>query len=328
MKSAPLIGSGVIPAYAGRCRAKSDLSSIVNREGSSPFCERLRRKILRPAQFRFLFAALAAVSVLAHADTAMLPASPSGPILKMDYAGHPENDMRIADFLYFVALISPEPVTISESPTNTLRVRVAAIRQESGKDRFSMNLAFNVSGQGFRHYAIDQSENLRRQSRRLATGKTLEKQLDYIRYEGPGKGWLEVEGRVEGEVKTVTTVRLHFNDGDAASPVAIGLKDVRSVDGVLKFENELVARVNILEFTRDGTPPRMGVHVDSVKRRDAGDNLFQKLKGQVVGRIANMLINPITIRQVGNDTMLNFGRALLNRDVAFTFPAAENSQSN
>ena len=274
----------------------------------------------------FLCAALAAVAVLAHAETAISPAPPSGPVLKLDYTGQPENDMRIADFLYFVALISPEPVTISESPANTLRVRVAAVRQESREGRFSMSLAFDVSGRGFRHYAIEQSEILRRQSRRLAAGKMLEKQLDYIRYEGPGKGWLEVEGRIEGDVKTVTAVRLHF-DGDAASPVTIGLKDVRSVDGVLKFENELVARVNSLEFTRDGTPPRMGVHVGSVKRRGAGDSLLQKLKGQFVGMVANLLISPIAIRQTGNDTMLNFGRALLDRDATFTFPAAENLKS-
>ena len=274
-----------------------------------------------------LFAALAAVTLLSPVDAAVSSAPPSGPVLKLDYAGRPGNDVRIADFLYFVALISPEPMTISESPTNTLGVRATAIRQESGKDRFSMSLAFDVSGQGFRHYAIDQSDLLRSQSRRLAAGKTLERQLDYIRYEGAGTGWLEVEGRIEGGVKTVTVVRLRFNDGDGGSPLTIGLKDVRSVDGALKSENELVARVNILEFTRGGTPPRMGVHVGSVKRRDAGNNLFQNFKGHFIGMVANMLIPPIEIQQIGNDTMLNFGQALLNRDATFTFPAAENLKS-
>jgi len=275
----------------------------------------------------FLSAALAAVSVPARGDIAVSQDSPSGPVLTLNYTGQPGNDIRIADFLYFVALISPEPVMISESPTNTLMVHVESMRQESRKDCFLINLAFDVSGHGFLHYAIDQSENFRRQARRLATGTKLEKQLDYIRYEGPGKGWLNVEGRIDGSGKTVTTVRLHFNDRGAASPVTIGLKDVRSVEGVLKFENELVARVNMLEFVRDGKPPRMGVRIDSVKRRDVGDNLFQNLKGQFVGMVANMLIKPITIRQIGNDTMLSFGRALLNRDATFTFPAAVNLKS-
>lgn len=274
----------------------------------------------------FFAALLAGVTVLGSVGAAVSPAPPSGPVLKLDYAGRPENDIRIADFLYFVALISPEPVTVSESATNTLSVRVAAIRQESGKDRFSMSLAFDVSGQGFRHYAIDLSDLVRRQSLRLAAGKALERQLDYIRYEGAGKGVLEIEGRIEGGVKTATTVRLCFDDG-AASPVTVGLKDVRSVGGTLKSENELVARVNSLEFTRDGSPPLMGIRVGSVKRRGAGNNLFQNLKGQFVGMVANMLIPPIAIRQTGNDAMLNFGQAVLNRDATFTFPAAENAKA-
>jgi hypothetical protein len=135
---------------------------------------------------------------------------------------------------------------------------------------------------------------------------------------------LEVEGRIEEGVKTVTTVRLHFNEGPAASPVTIGIKDMRTVDGVLTFENELVARVNSLEFSRDSALPRMGVRISSVKRRKAGDNLFQRLKGRVIGVVANMLLEPIKIRQIGKDTMLNFGTAVLNRDETFTFPAAEN----
>ncbi len=271
--------------------------------------------------------ALAEVPVPANVETEICPALPSGPVLKPDYTGQPENDMRIADFLYFVELISPVPVTISESPTNTLMVRVASIRQESGEDRFSINLAFDVSGQGFRNYDMDHSEILRRHSLRMANGEALEKQLDYIRYEGPGKGRLEVEGRIEGGVKTVTTVRLYFNEGPAASPVTIGIKDMRTVEGELKFENELVARVNSLEFSRDSALPRMGVRISSVKRRKAGNNLFQRLKGRVIGVVANMLLEPIKIRQIGKDTMLNFGTAVLNRDATFTFPAAGNQKT-
>ncbi|MDA3924054.1 MAG: hypothetical protein PF904_05065 [Kiritimatiellae bacterium] len=272
----------------------------------------------------YSFAAAELAPVPAHVDTEISPAPPSGPVLKLDYAGQPENDMRIADFLYFVALISPEPVTVSESPTNTLMVRVSDIRQKSGEDRFSINLEFEVSGQGFRHYAVDQSEKLRCQSHQLAAGKILKKQLDYIRYEGPSKGRLEVVGQIEEEVKTVTAVRLHFNEGAAASPVTIGLKDVRMVDGVVKFENELVACINILEFTREGATP----HIGSVKRKKAGNNLFQRLKGRVIGVVANMLTDPINIQQIGKDTMLNFGTAVLNRDATFTFPVAENLKSN
>lgn len=269
------------------------------------------------------------MSLPARASVPAAPGTPaSGPVVTLDYAGRAANDIAIADFLHFVPLISPEPVSISESPTNTLRVRVVSLRQEAPTDRFLLNLTFDVSGQGFRHYAIDHSENIRRHERRLAEGATLKRQLDYIRYEGPGKGRIEVDGRLESGVRVVTAVRLHFDDRGVASPVTVGLKDLRSVNGALKSENELVARVGLLEFTRDGTPPRMRVRINSVKNRLAGEGFFQNLKGQLVGKIANALMDSIAIRKKGNDTMLNFGQALLDRRPSFTFPAADNVRTH
>lgn len=271
------------------------------------------------------------------ADTALQPeaavqkkptAPASGPVVRLDYTGQAANDIPIADFLYFVPLISPEPVTVSESATNTLRVRVTSIRQDVRSDRFLLNLAFDISGQGFRLYTIDQSENIRRHERHLAAGQPLKRHLDYIRYEGPGKGRVEIGGRIENGVKTVMSVRLHFDDRGGASPVTVGLKDVRLADGALTSENELVARVSLLEFTRDGTPPRMGVRINSVKRRQAGDNFYQNLKGRFVGMVANVLVESIAIRKLGNDTLLNFGHAVLERKPSFTFPIAENLKTH
>jgi len=249
----------------------------------------------------------------------------SGPVVMLDYSGQAR--IPISDFLYFVPLISPEPVTVSESPTNTLTVRIVFIREDVRTDRFLLTLAFDITGQGFRHYAIDQSENLRRHARRLAAGGTLKKQLDFIRYDGPGRGRVEVGGRIEQGVKTVMSVRLCFDDRSGASPVAVGLKDIRLADGVQTFENELVARVSLLEFIRDGSPPRMGVRINSIKRRQAGDSFYQNLKGRLVGMVANALVESIAIRQLGNDTLLNFGQAVLDRQPSFTFPVAENLKS-
>jgi hypothetical protein len=251
----------------------------------------------------------------------------SGPVLTLDYTGQASSIIPIADFMYFVPLISPEPVTVSESPTNTLRVRVVSIRQEVQADGFSVNLVFDVSGQGFRHYAIDSSGVIRRRQSFLASGNTLKKQLDYIRLEGSGKGRLEIRGRDESGERVVTTVRLHFADRGGASPVTIGLKDVRVADGAPTFENELVARVNFLEFTRADTPPRMGVRLHSVKRRDAGDSFIQNVKGRIIGAVANMLVDSIKIRTIGNDAMLDFGRVVLDREPTFTFPAVNHLMS-
>jgi hypothetical protein len=120
------------------------------------------------------------------------------------------------------------------------------------------------------------------------------------------------------------SVRLHFDDRGGGSPVTVGLKDVRLADGALTCENELVARVSLLEFTRDGTPPRMGVRINSVKRRQAGNTIYQNLKGRLVGMVANVLVESIAIRNLGNDTLMLFGEALVERKPSFTFPVADN----
>ncbi len=278
-------------------------------------------KIVVPLVAPFLALLPPSVAVRASAsEAAGLP--PSGPVLALDYTGRASNDLAIADFLYFVPLISPEPVTVSESPTNTLRVRVASVRQEAHQGRSSVRLAFRVSGQGFVHYAIDPSRIIRQHERRRAAGTPLKRQLQYIRYEGPGTGLLEVEDGGEGGGKGVTTVRLHFVDHGGGSPVTIGLTDLRVADGVPQYENQLVARVNRLDFTRDGAPPRMGVRVESVKSRDAGDSFLQNVKGRFTGLVATMVIGRIAIRTIGNEAMLDFGRAILEREPSFTFPAA------
>jgi hypothetical protein len=267
-----------------------------------------------------LFAAL--LSPLASSSAAEAPVS--GPVVTLDYTGQDTNGIAIADFLSFIPLICPEPVAVTESPTNTLRVRVVSVRQEERKDRFLLNLAFDVSGQGSRHYAIDQSDNVRRHKRPLAAGQTLKKQLDSIRHEGPGKGRVEIGGRIENGVKVVMTVGLHFDDRGGTSPVSIGLKDIQATNGVLLCQNERVARVNRLTFSRGGAPPRMGVRLDSVKSRQGGDGFFQNVRGRIVGRVANAVVKPIAIRELGNDTLLDFGQAVLERKPSFTFPAADN----
>jgi hypothetical protein len=46
--------------------------------------------------------------------------------------------------------------------------------------------------------------------------------------------------------------------------------------------------------------------------------------GKVKATIANFLLNPPTVSRVGNETMLNFGLALMKKQTSFTFPKATN----
>jgi hypothetical protein len=46
--------------------------------------------------------------------------------------------------------------------------------------------------------------------------------------------------------------------------------------------------------------------------------------GRVRGVIANFFIDPPVVSRLGNETMLNFGHAMLKEKPAFTFPKAKN----
>ena len=59
----------------------------------------------------------------------------------------------------------------------------------------------------------------------------------------------------------------------------------------------------------------------SVNNKDAKPGSFT---GKIKGFVANFFIDPVKISKPGNDTMLNFGYALLNKQTSFTFPKATN----
>jgi len=68
----------------------------------------------------------------------------------------------------------------------------------------------------------------------------------------------------------------------------------------------------------------MDVTVASVKPKDAGNGLWQNLKGNVRATAANIFIKPVTVEETGHSAMLNFGLALASTAPAFTFPRATN----
>jgi hypothetical protein len=252
-----------------------------------------------------------------------LRAADAGPTIRLHYGGTDGPGNAIADFMYFVPLISPERVTVVTSAGNTQRARVVGAERRVDATSFSVVCRFEVTGAGWQDNSFDHTAVIRRHERQLQAGGSLDRRLDHIRFEGPGRGHIEVGGTVVRGIPTVTTVRLVFNDG-GRSPATIGLKDIRHVDGACRFTNELVARVNTLTFKHGLDPPRMAVTVASVMRRDAADNLWENIKGRMAGAVANLLIKPIRVEAVGNRAMLDFGLALLLQDPVYTFPRAKN----
>ncbi len=238
----------------------------------------------------------------------------AGPTLRLDY-GDDSPGNPIGAFMYFVPLISPEPVSVHESTGNAQRARVISATRRFSPGVFSTECEFSITGDGAHRNIFDHTDNVHRHERQLRAGNAIERVLQYISIQGPGRGLIEVEGVVTGRVATVTEARLRFNAHGQSSPVTIGLADLLYRDGSLCITNEIVARVNTLGFRKFPGRPRMAVTVSS---------FWQRLKGGVTGTLANFFIKPLPVESAGNDAMLDFGAALAGKETQFTFPRARN----
>jgi hypothetical protein len=78
--------------------------------------------------------------------------------------------------------------------------------------------------------------------------------------------------------------------------------------------------VDSLIFKKSGKDPRMGIKVASISKSPDSEGFWASIKGV----IANLFIRPPKVDKLGNDTMLDFGYALLKQKSEFTFPKAKN----
>ena len=252
-----------------------------------------------------------------------VPESP-GPTLRLDYGRGESPGNSVAAFMYFVRLISPEPVSIVKSPGNTQRARMVSATRSFRARSFLVTCEFEFVGEGNQQDVFDHTEKIRRHEQELKEGGTLDHQLGSINVGGAGSVSIEVAGTMTDRVPTVTEVRLRFNGRGQPSPVTIGLYDILYSGGSFRLHNEKVARVNTLVFQRKSGPNKMGITVASVKRKDAGNSFLQNLIGGLKGTAVNLFIQPIAVERAGNEAMLNFGLALALESPAFTFPHVKN----
>jgi hypothetical protein len=253
------------------------------------------------------------------------PASKSaGPTLHLDYGRGESPGNTVAEFMYFVPLISLEPVSVVKSHGNTQHARMVSATRSFTARSFLVTCEFEFTGEGTERNVFDHTEKIRRHERELKEGGLLDHQLGSINVEGAGSFSIEVEGKMTGQVPTVTEVRLRFNGRGRPSLVTIDLHDIGYFDGAFRLRNESVARVNTLIFRRMPGPTKMDITVASVKRKDAGDSLWQNLMGGLKATTVNLFLKPITVDPVGNEAMLDFGLALVSKAPVFTFPRARN----
>ncbi len=164
---------------------------------------------------------------------------------------------------------------------------------------------------------------IKRNLEEVEKGKPVKNILGYIKFEGTGYGEIEIRGDIINDIMEVQNVKVHFNSRSNKSPVTIGLYSVACVDGEYKYEsrfNQIIARVNVLEFERSQSIPKMGIKIGALMTNENKNGLW----GSIKGAIANLFIEPLEVNKLGNDTMLDLGLALLNGERVFTFPKAEN----
>jgi hypothetical protein len=224
--------------------------------------------------------------------------------------------------MYFVPLISPDPISVSTNVGNTQSARVMSSHCETNGTIFHATCEFEILGQGLQQNVFDHAESIRQHEKELKAGKPLTYQLDAINVQGAGSGRVEIEGTLAGSRLTVTEVRLHFNNHDRLSPVSISLHDIVYRQGAMHLDNEIVARVNTLVFCRKSGTPVMEVVLASLKPEAAGDSLWQNFAGRVRGAVANLFIPPLTVPADGHQAMMDFGLALATEKATFTFPFA------
>jgi hypothetical protein len=117
----------------------------------------------------------------------------------------------VTAFMYFVPLISPEPVSSSTSPGRTQSVRMISAKRRHSSRSFSATCEIELDGDGWQQSIFDLAPSIQRHERQLQGGGTLGRQLKSIDIHGAGAVTVEVEGAVSNGVEIVREVRMRFN---------------------------------------------------------------------------------------------------------------------
>lgn len=246
-----------------------------------------------------------------------------GPTILLAYSKEGIKKNPISSFMYFVPLISPTLVDRETSANNEQQVGIISYEKKVTSKSFSVVCEFEILGKGFHKNTFDAAGRIAAHAVEMQQGELLKNMLDYIKVEGEGFGSIEIKGTMTGSTPSVTEVDMQFNARGHKSPVTIGLYDIKPKGGQYKYENrsnQIVARVNSLIFKKDEKIPRMGINVASITDKSESDGFISNVKGA----IANLFIPPPKVAKLGNETMLDFGRTLLERKPSFTFPKAKN----
>jgi hypothetical protein len=221
----------------------------------------------------------------------------NGPTVILSYNGQTPAKNPFASFMYFVPLISPTVVDVVTSAGNQQQVTTVSYEKKVESKSFYISCEFEMSGNGFHKYIFDPVQVIEHHKGQTKKDESMTNLIDYIIFVGPGLGRIDVRGTIAGTARTVTDVELWFNAKGKKSPVIL-----KRSEGV----------------------PRMDIVVASVGDKDNPNGFLGGLKAT----LANWFIKPPKVAKLGNDTMLDFGMALLEEKPTFAFPRATNIREN
>lgn len=250
-------------------------------------------------------------------------ATEAGPTLSLSPWRQGEPGIPAREFLYFIPLISPEPVEFHASSANAQQARLISIeRTPANHGGFALCCCFELVGGGFTEHDVDHGDMVRRSAERLRAGGRLAHVLGSIRLQGEGKAVLRAEGRFENGTPVVQNVTMAFSGTDGTSPVRIELLALSGPPDAWVARPEALAEVAVLRFVRTAAPARMEVTLAALHDPNARDTAVQRLKSLLKGAVANAFLPAVDIDATGNLAILDFAAALAVGAPSFTFPAA------
>jgi hypothetical protein len=265
-------------------------------------------------------ASLAGSQLVVDSNTAAADAN--GPTVHLSYDTEARRGNPMRSFMYFIPLISPVAVSCETSANDDQQAGIISYTRQVSSKSFQVKCEFEMVGAGFSRYVFDPAGMIALRCAETKPRETLEHMLDYIRFEGTGFGSMQVRGTMNGSTATVTEVNVEFNGRGRESPVTIGLYEIKAKNGQYDYASrsgEMIARVNSLTFKKSESP-KMAISVASISKKAQRAGLFGWFKATV----ANLFIKPVRVDKLGNETVLDFGHALVKQEDMFTFPKAGN----
>ena len=99
-----------------------------------------------------------------------LMAAPTGPTLRLDYGDGKPLENPLDQFMYFVPLISPDPISVSTNAGNTQCARVFSSECRTNGVSFHATCEFEIIGEGLQQNVYDHTEAIHQHDKELKAG--------------------------------------------------------------------------------------------------------------------------------------------------------------